>query len=111
MNINITQYIEEIVFIGKRGFSRPIKVELRNKRLRKRILQNSAYFRDVDVSEYLSESELRDGRELKKKLQNAIIRNNKLIIKVESLLNSTKVVDCLIQGMILHLWDPELKRA
>lgn len=89
LNIDISRYIEEISFIGKRGNIRPLNIELRNKRLRKYILQNSTYFREVGlgVSEYQTNTELRQRRELKKALQDArknghhaIIKNNKLII-------------------------------
>lgn len=89
LQLDISRYIEEVAFIGKRGTCRPLKIELRNKRLIKHILLNSAYFRDVGlgVTEYLSEPELKQRRELMKELQkarkngqHAIIRNNKLII-------------------------------
>lgn len=89
LNIDTFQYIEEIAFIGKTGNVKPIKIELRNKRLRKYILQNSIYFREfgLGVSEYLTEPELKQRRELNKALKNARknglhakLRNNKLII-------------------------------
>lgn len=89
LNMNISQYIEEINFIGKKGYKSPLKIELTNKRLRKHILKNAPYFKEngLAVTEYLSESDLRERRELKKALlkarnngQHAIIRQNRLII-------------------------------
>lgn len=89
LHIDISRYIEEITFIGKGGTRRPLKIELRNKRLRKHILLNSSYFREVglSVTEYLTEPELKQRRELiqalqkaRKSGQHAIIKNNKLMI-------------------------------
>lgn len=89
LNINISQYIEDITVIGKKGSRNPLKIELNTRRLRNHILKNASYFRynGLGVSEYLSASDLKERRELKRSLQearknghHAIIRGNKLII-------------------------------
>ncbi|KAI5636742.1 hypothetical protein NE865_10568 [Phthorimaea operculella] len=89
LNINISNDIDEITFIGKKGYKRPIKIEIISKRLKKYILENSVYFKEagLSVSDYLNEKDLRERRELQKALKSArenghhaVIRNNKLLI-------------------------------
>lgn len=89
LNINMQQYIEEITYTAKKWYRGPLKIELSSKRMRKYILENSMYFREagLSVSEYLSDTALKERRRLKEVLliarkngQHAIIRNNKLIV-------------------------------
>lgn len=89
LNINLSGYIEEISFIGKKGRRRPLKIELISKRMKKHILDNSIYFREtgLSVTDYLSPSALLERKKLNQALvsarrtgHHAIIRNNKLII-------------------------------
>lgn len=89
LNINIQQYIEEITYTGKKWHRSPLKIELSSKRMKKYILDNYAYFREVGlgVSEYLNKTTLKERRKLKEALINArknghhaVIRENKLII-------------------------------
>lgn len=89
LNINLSGYIEEISFIGKKGLKRPIKIELISKRMIKYILENAEYFKitGLCVSKYLDTTALQEIRQLKQALQiarkngqHAIIRNKKLIV-------------------------------
>lgn len=89
LNINISGYIEDITRIGKRGFKRPIKIELISKRMVNYIIQNANFFKNTGlaVSEVLDEQALRERNFLRNALrsarqngENAVIRNNKLVI-------------------------------
>lgn len=89
LNIDLTGYIEEITYIGRKSRMRPIKIELISKRMKKNILNNYGYFKGtgLSVTEFLSSSALREQKELKRALytarqngHHAIIRNNVLII-------------------------------
>lgn len=89
LNINLTNYIEDIQFIGRKGSKRPLKIELISKRMKKYILDNSYYLKEAGFSatEYLSQIALQERRKLNEALQiarrnghHAIIKNNKLII-------------------------------
>lgn len=92
MNINISGYIEEITCIGKKGYIRPIKIELISKRMTKYILENSIFFRGtgLTITEYLSKSALLDRKDKIQALklarhngQRATIRTNKLFVNGE----------------------------
>lgn len=89
LNINLTDYIEEARFIGKRGHKRPLKIELISKRITKTILDNCYYLKDAGFSatKYLCQTELQERRQLNHALQaarqnghHAIIKNKKLFI-------------------------------
>lgn len=96
LNVNLAGYIEEITYIGKKGYNRPIKIELISKRMRKYIIENSTYFREtgLKVTEYLTRTALHERRELKQALNtarknghHAVIQNNKLILNGKELTN------------------------
>lgn len=93
LNINLTDYIEGIEFIGKRNRNnnknRPIKIELISKRMKRYILENSWYLKEAGLSatEYLGPIALQERRKLREALQtarqngqHAVIKNNILII-------------------------------
>jgi hypothetical protein len=89
LNINISGYIEEISYIGRKGPKRPLKIELISKKMKKYILENSDCFKNtgLNITEYYDTITLQKRRELKQALhtarqngQHAIIRNSKLII-------------------------------
>lgn len=90
LNINLTGYIEEITYIGnKKTYRRPIKIELISKKMRKFILENSIYFKEVGLSitECLNKSALQERKNLKQALYDArklghfaVIKNGKLIV-------------------------------
>lgn len=56
-NIDLTGYIEDVKRIGRRGWRRPIEIELLSKRLTKHLLGNARYFRNTGLwmSEFLDE--------------------------------------------------------
>lgn len=108
LNIDISDYIEEISRIGRRISNRPLKIELLSRRMSQFILQNDQYFNNtgLTVTEYLDEQALKERNSLKLALRtarkngkHAIIRNNQLIIdgkvistmqmQTENLLNET----------------------
>lgn len=89
LNINLEGYIENINRIGKKGYRRPLKIELLSKKMVKIILESKLCFRGTGlaITEYLDEN----SRQTRKKLINimkdsrrnghhAVLRNNKLII-------------------------------
>lgn len=89
LNIDISDYIEQISRIGRRMSNRPLKIELLSKRMSQFILQNAQYFNNtgLTVTEYLDEQALKERNTLKLALRtarkngkHAIIRNNELII-------------------------------
>lgn len=89
LNINISGYIEEISFIGKKGKKRPIKIELISKRTKSFLLENSSYLQEagLNVTDFLSPADLKMKRELREGLitarqdgHHAVIRNNQLIV-------------------------------
>lgn len=47
-DVNLTGYIEEVSRIGKKGYRRPLQIELLNKRLTKYILSNKRILQKVD---------------------------------------------------------------
>ncbi|XP_063391387.1 uncharacterized protein LOC134676936 [Cydia fagiglandana] len=88
-NIDLTGQIEEIWRIGRRGFRRPIVIELLSKRMTKYIIENASYLKytGLFVSEFLDRDSLRTRKLLREKLrevrqtgQSAVIRNNKLFV-------------------------------
>lgn len=96
LNIDINGYIESVSRIGKRGYRRPIVIELISRRMTEYIIQNSNNFRNsgLYVSTVLSKAELEEKRALKTKLQEArrngyyaTIRQNKLYINGKLQLN------------------------
>jgi hypothetical protein len=58
--IDLTGYIEDLSRIGKRGYRRPLKIELLSKRLTKYVLQSVKLFRNTGLwlSTYLDEAGL-----------------------------------------------------
>jgi hypothetical protein len=89
LNVNLEGYIEDILRIGKKGYRRPIVIELISKKMSKYILRNSSYFRDfgLAVAPYLDADQSEKRREMRKILiaerksgNHAIIRDNKLFI-------------------------------
>lgn len=89
MNINLEGYIEDIHRLGKKGYRRPIVVELTNRRITKNILQNYRAFTGTGmaVTEYLDGELMEKRKELGKILQearrqgkHAVFARNKLII-------------------------------
>lgn len=89
MNINLEEYIESLNRIGKKGYTRPLVIELLSKKAVRYILQNKQYFRKTGlaVSEYLDEDQRKTRNHLRKILKearndgkHAVIINNRLII-------------------------------
>lgn len=89
LNIDLTGYIEELTRIGRKGFRRPIVIELLSKKTTKYILQNNRFFKNTGlfISEYLDKNAYQDRKSLQNNLQaarqnghRAFIRNNKLYI-------------------------------
>ncbi|KAJ2940685.1 hypothetical protein O0L34_g14794 [Tuta absoluta] len=89
MNVNIIGYIENIARIGRKGYRRPIMVELISKRMTRYILENSSCFKNTGlaVSEYLDPQSLKERKKLRDILNEhrkmgrfAVIRNNKLYV-------------------------------
>lgn len=66
-NIDLTGYIEELQRIGRRGWRRPVVIELLSKRLAKTLLSGVNHFKNTGlwISEYLDEEGL-NARKLKK---------------------------------------------
>lgn len=89
LNVNLSGYIEEVTFIGRKNNRRPLKIELNSKRIKKYILENSMYLKEAgfSITEYLSPQALRERRNLSQALHkarqnghHAVVRNNKLFI-------------------------------
>lgn len=89
LNVDLTGYIEELTWIGKRGTRRPIRIELISKRMTNYLLSCGKYFKNtgIGISEHLNEQSLRERRVLKEAMiaarrnnQHAVLRKNKLII-------------------------------
>lgn len=96
LNTNISGYIEEISFLGKKGGNRPLKIELISKRMKKYVIGNSDCFKNtgLSVTDYYDTATLKKRWELKQALQtarkngqHAIIKNNKLIINGRETMN------------------------
>ncbi|CAG9791874.1 unnamed protein product [Diatraea saccharalis] len=103
LNIDLTGYIEELSYIGKKGHTRPIKIELISKKMKKYLLENYAWFKNtgLGITEYLDETTLRERKLLKQALktarqsgQQATIRNNKLIINGQEIKMKTSDLNC-----------------
>lgn len=104
LNVDISDYIEEVTFIGKRNNRRPLKIEFVNKRMKKYILENSIYLKEAgfSITEYLTPQGLQERRKLNRVLymarqngHHAIIKNNKLFI------NGKEVTDPLLNNDII----------
>lgn len=89
MNVNLEGYIEELTRLGRRGYRRPIVIELISKRMANYILRNRHAFSrsGLAATEYLDNESLQKKKELgdalklaRKQGNHAIIRGNKLII-------------------------------
>lgn len=89
LDIDLTNYIEDMSRIGNKGSKRPLKIELLSKKMVNYIIKNSRYFRNTGlaVSQYLQEQALKERNALRQALlearrngHHAIIRNNKLIV-------------------------------
>lgn len=64
MNVDLTGYIEEIFRMGKRGYRRPIQIELISKRMTKYLLNNARRLKStgIYVSEFLNKNTLEEKR-------------------------------------------------
>lgn len=62
VNVNLTGYIEDLSRIGRKGYRRPLKVELLSKRMVKFLLTCKHMFKNTGlwISEYLDEKGLQD---------------------------------------------------
>lgn len=90
VNVDLNGYIEDITRLGKRGYRRPVIIELLSKKMTKYILQHSRLFSrsGLSVAELLDNEGIKKRNELGKILQkarkegkHAIIRNNRLFIE------------------------------
>ena len=68
-NIDLTGYIEDINRIGRRGWRRPLVIELLSKRMTKYILSNTRNFRNTGlwISEFLDEQGLSERKQQRQK--------------------------------------------
>lgn len=89
-NVNLIGYIENATRIGRKGFKRPIEVELLSKCMTKYLLENKHLFQNTGlaISECLDDNALQERRKLwdilkteRKKGKYAVIRNNKLFVE------------------------------
>lgn len=89
LDININPFVEEISRIGKRGKSRPLVIEIMNKRMVKYIMRNNKCFKGTGlaVDTFMEGKELKDRNILRQNLQlarknghHAVIKNNKLYV-------------------------------
>lgn len=89
VHVDLTGYIEDQIRIGKKGYQRPIVIEILSKNMTNYLLENAHCFKNTGlaISRYLNDEAL----ELRKRLQeqarharqngrHAIIRNNRLFI-------------------------------
>lgn len=88
-NIDLTGFIEQATWIGKKGYKRPLMMELISKRMTKYILLHSHCFKNtgISISEFLDTEDLQKRSNMinilkveRKRGKHAIIRNNKLYI-------------------------------
>lgn len=100
LNINLEGYVEQLTRIGRRGFQRPLEIELISKRMTKLVLENSNYLQNTQfsVTEYLDAGELKKRRELRKVLKEArdngkyaILRNGRLFINGNEYQNTSEI--------------------
>ena len=89
LNVNIQGYVEDIKRLGKKGYRRPLQIELLSKNLTRQILYNRRLFKGTGlaVSEVLGTESLINRKKLidilidaRRKGHRANIINNKLII-------------------------------
>jgi cell division protein FtsB len=89
LGIDINGFIEGVTRIGKRGYRRPVVIDLINKRMTKYILRNNTYFKNtgLGVSEFLDPEALKKRHILrntiidaKKKGLYPTVRNGKVFI-------------------------------
>lgn len=89
LNTNLLGYIEDLTRIGRRGYRRPLVIELLSKQKPKYLLQYKKYFKDTGlaITEYLNEKPLLLRNTLRKKCiearrngHHALIKNNILFI-------------------------------
>lgn len=73
MAIDINPYIENITRIGKRGFRRPLEIELISQRMMRYVLQNKNYFRNtgIAITKFMNPQELSQRKILRETLQEA----------------------------------------
>ncbi|CAH1646846.1 unnamed protein product [Spodoptera littoralis] len=93
LGVDLSGFIEETFRIGRYNrVNRPLVVELMSKRTTKYICENSRYFQGtgITVSEFLDEDARKQRKQLRDRMliarnkgQHAIIRNNKLYIEGE----------------------------
>ncbi|KAL0880965.1 hypothetical protein ABMA27_002125 [Loxostege sticticalis] len=88
-NINLHGYVEGVTRLGRKGYRRPIVLELMSKKMTKLVLNSKRAFvrSGMAVTEFLDNDSLQKHNELRKLLykarkegHHAIIRNHKLII-------------------------------
>lgn len=67
LEVDLTGYIEELSRLGRKGYKRPLVIEIISKRMTKYILQNKHYFRNTGlaISEYLCRDEMESRRKLR----------------------------------------------
>jgi hypothetical protein len=89
LNVNINGYIEQATRIGKRGYRRPLRIDLLSRRMTNHVLQNAYYFKNTGyaVSPLLDTKSLEERKSLRENMirarregKHATIRNNKLFI-------------------------------
>lgn len=89
LRVNLTGYIEDISRIGRKGYRRPLKIELLSKKMVKYLLENKLFFKNTGlaISEILDKNALQQRKLLIEAMhkarqngQHCIIKNNKLII-------------------------------
>jgi hypothetical protein len=89
MNININGFIEQATRIGKRGYRRPLRIDLLSRRMTNYILQNAHLFKNTGyaISPFLDKKALEERMLLRENMRKArqagkyaIIKNNKLFI-------------------------------
>lgn len=89
LGIHIDSYIEDLKRIGKRGYRRPLVIEVISKRVVKYVLQNAHCFRNsgITISAFMDTNSLKERKILRENLlkarrngNHAIIRGNRLII-------------------------------
>lgn len=89
LSINVIGYIEDISRLGKRGYRRPLRIELLSKKITSIILRNKRNLKHsgLAITEFLDRDTLMEQKKLRnimidarKKGQHAVIRNNTLFI-------------------------------
>lgn len=102
LRIDINPYIENISRIGKRGYKRPLKIQLISERMTRYIIQNARDFKNTGlyISEYLEEPALKKRmmlreiqREARQSGKYAIIKGSKVYIDGKEYVPDNKADD------------------